>query len=1183
MNTNLYRLLDVPTDADNASIKQAAQKRLQTFKQAYKILSSKQKRPVYDERYAQQPDNFYALLEVPQDADLESIKQAVQDKVEAVKQAYAVLGHPKKRAAYDQAQQINSIEAATETDAKEEVLDVDIKPESPPPVESQPATTEIPAPDSVEPVSPPPATKKKTSFLGRVFKFAAITVAILVLLLGLAVLGVYLFFDANNYKQEIETLVKEQTGREFNLEGELKLSVFPWVGLELNQARMGNAPGFEDPLFAQIDRLQVNVKLMPLLSQKVEMDTLNLMGAEVHLTRLADGRTNWDDLIAKDAQPKEQPKPDSQGSFDLANLQIGGINIQNAAVKWDDQQNQQMIQLSNTNLEMGAIALPAPIQVDLDAHINTTQPAPTDLKLALSTQVQFNPTTSQLDINNLVWRANIQNELAPQGEQMLQLELQHLVLDQTAQTVSIKELMLSTLGMTLHTDVNIFDFLTAPDISGKLRVDEFKPREVLSHLGQTGALPDSVLLQTASMDFDFNVQLESGDVLVNELIVKVDDNQLLVPLFQWNMQNNTMQMDKLSLQVADLKAEAQVQMKNLFGVMQLQGDFEVQPFNVKTLMTDLGLPAIETQDANAFNKVAVKTQLVGDFAHLKLDNFQLTLDDSQLIGAIQVKPAKQAIMFDLVMDQLNLDGYLSPANQSVPSASQTTPEFPFEQLRQLNLDGKFALHTLQVQGQQVQNMRLGVFAEDGDIKLSYYQDYQGLKSNTRLLLDAKQAPAKLNLTQTIEEQTVGGSKVSFESNLNLQKNLQFTGDISLSVNKLRQLLQKFQVSLPDMQDSNTLHSFSLNAKGLQGDLQNLAVQQLQIALDETKVNGNVSVANFTQPALIFDLHADQINLDRYLPTPSDTPPPTPEEVEQRLPLEALRQLNIDGTVKLDKLQVNKLHVQNLKLGVKGKDGDIRVENTVSLYQGQLQADVHLDARQTPAKLRVKKQLSGLQAEPLFNDLQAGKGSLKGQANFDVDLTATGERPQDLINSLSGDVEFNFADGAIKGFDLDRTIAMAKAALGKGNMPPPVEGELETDFSELKGAMKLDKGHLHTDDIQLKAPYLHFTGSGDVALTAQSMDYRLDVTIFDKNAVDAGNQQASSITLPVTLTGPLQKPKVNFDIQAFLAQEAERRLDKEIETRADKLREDVEQKLDEKLEQKGDELKEKALDKLRGIF
>ncbi len=1152
MNTDLYRLLGVSAQADSDTLKQAAQKRLQTFKQAYKILSSPEKRPLYDARYAQQAENFYSLLEVPHTADAATIAQAVQEKAEQVKRAYAILGNAQKRTLYDQKSRPSSAPTASTTGSA--------SPSPTPPAEN------IPVPESnASPTStPPPEQKpKQRSRIGRLVKFTAVTLGVLLLLIVLAVLGIYLFFNPNDYKAQIETLVQQETGRTFKLDGDIQLSIFPWVGLELNQARLGNAPGFSDPEFAKIERLHLKVKLMPLLSQKLEMDTLSLTGAEVYLTRLVDRRSNWDDLLVKSAAQPTPSSPETSATFDPTRLHIGGIHMENAALHWDDQQHQQLITLSKVNLNIGAIALPEPIKVDLDAEVVATQPTAAHFKLALNTQIQFNPANGQLEIRDLNWDTHIQSALVPQGEQLLNLKLQHLFLDQTEQVLQLKNLSLSTLGLTLQGDFDIIEFLNAPDISGKLALNNFNPRELLSTLGQSTLLPVSTALQNASLTLAFNMQTDSGDLRLSDLHLKLDDNQLLMPQLQWNMQQNTVQMDSLSLQAADLKAQASLHAKNLFGVQQVQGAIEVQPFDLQALLTRLGV-VLHSQDAQALRKVALRTQLAGDFNQLELDNFMLSLDDSQLIGGIQFNPVTQALSFDLSLDQLNVDRYLSKSSAAQSQVVQsTTPELPLAQLRQLNLNGKLAIHALQVQGQKLQDIQLGVFAQQGEIKLSPQLSYQEFKTSGRWLLNVQQEPAQLKLTQELQSQQIGGGKISLSTHLNIKKNLHFSGDLSLAVEKVRALAQNLHLPLPPAQDANTLTHLSFNAQGIEGDVQNIAFKQLQIAVDETQMKGHLSVQNFAQPALSFDLQGNQINLDRYLPppAPSQTTPAAPSNAA--LPLEALRQLNVTGVLQLDKAQIAKLHLDKLRIEISGKEGEIQLKQQMGFYQGQLQAETYLDARKTPVQLRLKEELSEVQAEPLFNDLQDGKGILKGLANFSTELTASGTQVAELISSLSGTLAFSFNQGAIKGFNLNDSIAAAKA-IASGKLPPPMSGKPETTFSQLKGKLVLQQGNLHTDEIQLQSPYLRCVGTGDIALSTQSLDYRLNVTVLDKKTGDTSQTEPSGISIPVTLTGAWQKPNISVDVKKVLS-------------------EGVQHQFDKQLEKHGDELKGKALEKLRGIF
>ncbi len=118
-------------------------------------------------------------------------------------------------------------------------------------------------------------------------------------LIGLIVIGLVLvvvFVDPNDYRDDIEKLVEEKTGRELTLSGDLKLSVFPWIALESGPASLGDAPGFGPEPFVSIRDARVGVRLLPLLSGKVEVGNVRLDGARIRLITDENGRNNWADL-----------------------------------------------------------------------------------------------------------------------------------------------------------------------------------------------------------------------------------------------------------------------------------------------------------------------------------------------------------------------------------------------------------------------------------------------------------------------------------------------------------------------------------------------------------------------------------------------------------------------------------------------------------------------------------------------------------------------------------------------------------------------------------------------------------------------------------------------------------------------------------------------------------------------
>src|ERR1700744_4414372 len=130
----------------------------------------------------------------------------------------------------------------------------------------------------------------------RAVKLVGIVLGGLVALIIVVLIGVRLFVDPNDYKDRIARAVKSSTGRELTLSGQMKLSVFPWIALELGPASLGNPPGFSDQPFAAVQHVALRVKLLPLLRKELEIGRIEVDGLDLRLLKNAAGRGNWQDF-----------------------------------------------------------------------------------------------------------------------------------------------------------------------------------------------------------------------------------------------------------------------------------------------------------------------------------------------------------------------------------------------------------------------------------------------------------------------------------------------------------------------------------------------------------------------------------------------------------------------------------------------------------------------------------------------------------------------------------------------------------------------------------------------------------------------------------------------------------------------------------------------------------------------
>ena len=182
----------------------------------------------------------------------------------------------------------------------------------------------------------------------------------LIALVAVVLIGIKLFVNPNNFKDRIAAAVKQSTGRELRLPGDIALSVFPWIALELGPASLGNPPGFGDEPFLTFQHAAVRVRVMPLLSRQLEVSKVELDGLDLRLHKNAAGQGNWQ--MRDEDKPKAAPASSEGASAQLKS--IGGIRVTHGRVAYDADV------IENLEFETGAIASKSdvPVSIQFDAN-----------------------------------------------------------------------------------------------------------------------------------------------------------------------------------------------------------------------------------------------------------------------------------------------------------------------------------------------------------------------------------------------------------------------------------------------------------------------------------------------------------------------------------------------------------------------------------------------------------------------------------------------------------------------------------------------------------------------------------------------------------------------------------------------------------------------------------------------
>jgi AsmA protein len=321
--------------------------------------------------------------------------------------------------------------------------------------------------------------------MGKLLKFILGLVVLAAGLLIVLAVALPFIIDPNDYKDQIAAKVQENTGRTLSIDGDISLSVFPWLGLDIGPTRLSNAQGFGEQPMASMEKVQVRVKLLPLLHKQLEMDTIRLSGLRLQLGKDASGRGNWDDLrgAAGEKAQTGAAHPDEAAGSSLAGLAIGGVAVTDARVLWDDRSTGSRYELNELSFTTGAIDPGKPFDLDLHFRMNAREPAVAG-EITLRGKILVATSLRAINMDGADLNLDLQGEGAPGGRLRLSL-VTDIAVDPDRQTLQMPKLALETPGLKITghasgTGISGED----PRFTGALSVAEFAPRELIKALGQ---------------------------------------------------------------------------------------------------------------------------------------------------------------------------------------------------------------------------------------------------------------------------------------------------------------------------------------------------------------------------------------------------------------------------------------------------------------------------------------------------------------------------------------------------------------------------------------------------------------------------------------------------------------------------------------------------------------------------
>lgn len=387
----------------------------------------------------------------------------------------------------------------------------------------------------------------------RFLKIAGAVAAALLALVIVALVLIVIFVNPNDYKDDLARIVQSKTGRHLTLAGDLKLSVFPWLAIELGAAQLADGPGFGPEPFLSLQHARLSVRVLPLLRGKLEVGEVLLDAPSIRLVTDEQGRNNWADLGSSTS-----PEPTASTSR-VEIPQIAGLQIRDGHVLVENRKDKSRLVVDKLKLKSGALAGGKPFDLTLGVTVARGEDRVVDADL--KTEVTANPernsfslsgTTADLLLKGPAYPAagipikvrvpsldlDVANkrytltkptiDVQWSGKQAdakaipIALAIDLLRADLVAQTLQLNGLQARVADAQMHGALTGKEIIDAPQLTGRLTLVQLNLRDWMKQVGV--AMP---VTQDADvykrLQFDGTVTMTASSAMLDNVTLKLDD------------------------------------------------------------------------------------------------------------------------------------------------------------------------------------------------------------------------------------------------------------------------------------------------------------------------------------------------------------------------------------------------------------------------------------------------------------------------------------------------------------------------------------------------------------------------------------------------------------------------------------------------------------------------------------
>ena len=1015
----------------------------------------------------------------------------------------------------------------------------------------------------------------------------------LVTLIFTIVLVAFLYainLDPNSHKATISRKFEEITGLTLVLNGDIQLELYPWLGLTLENVLIQSPDGFSGTPLLQTEHAKFRTKLLPLLDREYEIDTIELTGTRLYLETNITGQGNWE-------LPVETGKSDqgnAQASPVFNKLVLGGVDIRDAGITFDDRFNDVIYELDNITVNTGELVYGEPVSLSMGLSASSSRPLLSS-RLQLSGTLLYDLANERYDLDPLTLSGTLSGNNVPGGTTEVTLS-SSASLDFANDLLTLRNVSFSALDTRINANINGRNF--------------------------SGTNPFyQINLAAAGADLAVVFRILENEALVDQ-ITNLDNRGFTVSgLFESSPAEGTLAINNLDANLLDSSIKGDISATNLLaGSPVIRGSINAAGPDLPTLLEVAG--QLQGGRNSALATYGRDLQQSPNQAFLLETTFDANLETGNIsVPALIAQALGTNLDGNVSASGINTDtpvfqGHLNASGPDLPLILQIAGQVTEgresslnqlgRQLRQVDnkgfdinapfdidmksgnidvsgIDASFLGFTLNG-SLQARNFQAPDGTMGGRITLSGKNLESLLKALDRsdlaevvqsvtletavdgtrenlsmspftldLTLDGPDIPngpvtlaLNTSMSLNLEDETVATSDLSLAGlGLDLGGNLNATnildnpginGQIRIAPFNLRRFMQQINQPLPVTSDGTVFRSLALSSN-FSASADNMQLDNLTLALDDSTITGNLTLAdldnNLVPPASTFDLSVTSLNLDRYL-EPEEESSVNSSVGNTLLPVDTLRNLNLKGQVRIEHLTYSNLNLDNLSLAINASDGELALAPiNANLYQGSYTGDIRLSTDGSIPVASLDTRLENIYLAPLLRDFMDAS-YVSGTGDIRLNLAGRGEDTATIKRNLNGTGSMALHDGILEGVDVGSVLAQVETMIREQRPANIVRGE-RTPFDTFSASVEVQNGIVTTDDLLIESSGFDVSGRGILAnLTNNTINFNLVANVDESPATDERAYDIGGYALPIACTGALAEPSCLPDIQAIIA-------------------------------------------------